>query len=80
MFNYRKETKLQFKAYAGNKAPVIKGVFESPITVGNDQELIETFYVIEHGTEQLLGRETGKRLKAWARKYKRNNRKFTGVF
>ncbi|XP_055842044.1 uncharacterized protein K02A2.6-like [Episyrphus balteatus] len=60
--NVRTETENQFRTYAGNTNLQVKFVFEAPIHVSNQKELIASFYVIANGRQSLLGRETALRL------------------
>lgn len=63
LWNIRSNSSNQFKAYASDKVLKVICVFDAPIAVYNDSEIVATFYVIENGSQSLLGRETAVRLK-----------------
>nr|XP_041633522.1 uncharacterized protein K02A2.6-like [Drosophila kikkawai] len=63
MFNSRAESANQFRAYASDHLLKVLQVFEAPISVLKDPELIATFYVIENSRQSLLGRDTATKLK-----------------
>lgn len=63
LLNIRTHSVNQFKAYAANQLLKILSVFEAPVSVADGPEVIATFYVIENGSQSLLGRDTAVQLK-----------------
>ena len=61
MWNIRFESGHQLKAY-GNAALTIKVVFEAVIEIKCSTNLMSTFYVIEHGEQSLIGKDTAIKL------------------
>ncbi|XP_017467975.1 PREDICTED: uncharacterized protein LOC108360273 isoform X2 [Rhagoletis zephyria] len=62
LFNVRRQSTNQFKAYAATQILKVLFVFEAPITVEGNKEVIATFYLIENANQSLLGRETAIKL------------------
>ncbi|KAI8122782.1 hypothetical protein CVS40_6534 [Lucilia cuprina] len=58
VWNIRSNFSNQFKAYASDQILRVLCVFHAPISVNNNSEKVATSYVIENGTQSLLGRET----------------------
>lgn len=63
VWNVRSRSKNCFKAYASNQPLKILKVFEAPISINNEREIIGTFYVIENSSQSLLSRDTSIKLK-----------------
>ncbi|XP_043065997.1 uncharacterized protein [Drosophila bipectinata] len=62
VFNVRPNSQYQFKGYASDQILNVICVFEAPISVGKQAEMIASFLVIEKGQQSLLGRETAIKL------------------
>ncbi|XP_054732030.1 uncharacterized protein K02A2.6-like [Anastrepha obliqua] len=62
LFNVRSNTHNQFRSYASDQLLKVMCVFEAPISVDNNPEMIASFFVIENGEQSLLGRETAIKL------------------
>jgi len=58
IFNMRTKSSNQFRSYASDQPLKILRVFEAPISVKRDPEVIATFYVIENSRQSLLGCDT----------------------
>ena len=58
IWNVRTKSDKQFRAYAVDDILKIKYVFEGVVGILKSSNLISTFYVIENGTQSLLGLET----------------------
>ncbi|XP_050335789.1 uncharacterized protein K02A2.6-like [Bactrocera neohumeralis] len=61
VWNIRSHSPNQFKAYAADKLLKVLQVFDAPIATAH-KELIATFYVIEKGSQSLLGRDSAVKL------------------
>lgn len=62
LWNIRTESSNQFKAYAADQLLKVLYVFEAPISVRKNSEMIASFFVIKNGNQSLLGRDTAIKL------------------
>lgn len=61
-FNTRQKCSTKLSAYAANTRLEVKLVFEAQISVGTNNEVLTTFYVVGGGDQLLLGKVTAKKL------------------
>lgn len=62
LWNIRTESSNQFKAYAADQLLKVLYVFDAPISVRKNSEMIAPFFVIKNGNQSLLGRDTAIKL------------------
>ncbi|XP_017462168.1 PREDICTED: uncharacterized protein LOC108355515 [Rhagoletis zephyria] len=62
MWNVRSQSTERFRAYATDKPLKVLKIFEAPISVLQNREVVATFYVVEKGSQSLLGKKTATQL------------------